>query len=79
MTTISDLSDEDLALCAKDWRHRALRGDKSARGVAHDLEAELRLRGNPSFVHQQAAPDELDTRPARLRSDRPWWRRLWER
>ena len=75
MTTISELSDDELALHAKDWRHRALRGEKSARGVAHALETELRRRVGPPLVRTE--PDELDLRPARLRGHRPWWR-FWE-
>ncbi len=75
MTTINELSDDELALYAKDWRQRALRGDKAARGVAHALETEFRRRGGSSLI--RVAVDDLDTRPTRLRGHRPWWR-FWE-
>ena len=29
---------------ARDWRQRALRGEKDARGLAHELECEVRRR-----------------------------------
>ena len=33
---------------AREWRLRALRGEKAARGMAHELEREVRRRfGNP--------------------------------
>lgn len=72
MTAISDLSDDELALYAQEWRQRALRGEKTARGVAHALETELRRRGAGAFA--QTSPVNLDTRPAPLRNHRPWWK-----
>lgn len=72
MTVIGDLSDDDLTLHAQEWRQRALRGDRSARGVAHALETELRRRGVRSFA--QTSPVNLDTRPVTLRNLRPWWK-----
>jgi hypothetical protein len=72
MTAIRDLSDEDLTLHAQEWRQRALRGDKSARGVAHALETELRRRG--VGIGAQTTPADLDTRPITLRNPRPWWK-----
>lgn len=41
---LHDLPDEDLVANAKEWRQRALRGDKDAHGLAHELERELRRR-----------------------------------
>ena len=71
MTEITELNDDDLTRYAQEWRQRALRGDKEARGVAHALETELRRRGQTT----SPAPFELDTRPAPLRRPaKPWWR-----
>lgn len=68
---ISELSDDDLALHAQEWRQRALRGEKTARGVAHTLETELRLRSGVTL----ASAETLDTRPTALRQQtRPWWK-----
>lgn len=45
---IQELQDEDLMAQAREWRLRALRGEKEARGMAHELEREVRRRfGNP--------------------------------
>jgi len=44
MTPVMNLQvipDEDLLARSKEWRLRALRGDKDARGIAHELECEL--------------------------------------
>jgi len=64
-----------LAAQAAEWRRRALRGDRHARGIAHALEVKVRrLRG--------AAPPanlDLDTRPlAPWEPARLWWR-PWRR
>ena len=72
MTAIGDLSDDDLTRHAQEWRQRALRGDRSARGVAHALETELRRRGASSFA--QTSPASLDTRPVPMRNVRPRWK-----
>jgi len=72
MTAIRDLSDEDLTLHAQEWRQRALRGDKSARGGAPAVETELRRRG--VGMNAQTTPADLDTRPVTLRTPRPWWK-----
>lgn len=42
-----DLQDEALMALAREWRQRALRGEKDARGVAHELERAVRLRFGP--------------------------------
>ena len=72
MAAIGDLNDDDLMLQAQQWRQRALRGDRSARGVAHALETELRRRGARNVAH--TAPANLDTRPVQMRNLRPWWK-----
>lgn len=45
---IQELQDDELIAQAQEWRLRALRGEKEARGMAHELEREVRRRfGNP--------------------------------
>lgn len=39
-----ELQDDDLLAHAREWRQRALRGEKDARGFAHELECEVRRR-----------------------------------
>jgi len=39
-----DLQDEELMALAREWRQRALRGEKDARGLAHELERAVRQR-----------------------------------
>ena len=41
---IRALQDDELMAQARDWRQRALRGEKDARGLAHELECEVRRR-----------------------------------
>jgi hypothetical protein len=41
---IRALQDDELMAQARDWRQRALRGEKNARGFAHELECEVRRR-----------------------------------
>ena len=41
---IRELQDDDLLAHAREWRQRALRGEKDARGFAHELECEVRRR-----------------------------------
>jgi hypothetical protein len=67
------LNDEELAATAYVWRRRALHGDRSAGGIANELEKQLRRR-----TGKVTMPDELDTRPlpGRLQAKRRWWR-LW--
>ena len=43
-----DLQDEELVTLAHKWRQRALRGDKNARGIAHELESAVRHRFGPA-------------------------------
>lgn len=55
MTPVMNLQvipDEDLLARSKEWRLRALRGDKDARGIAHELECELRRRFPVNYAPQ---------------------------
>lgn len=76
MLEMTALSDEVLVAMAHEWRVRALRGEKVARGPAHELEAEVRRRRGRSPV--ESTLDDLDTRPlaAREGAARSSWR-LW--
>jgi hypothetical protein len=64
---LASLDEEELAAYAAEWRARASRGDKSAYGVAHALEVELRRRARTSLMQQLA-----EEAPA---PRRPWWKR----
>jgi hypothetical protein len=73
MTELTDLDEASLAAHAAEWRRRALRGEKQARGIAHALETEMRRRTGDSIIPTQGA--DLDTRPLALRQvKRPWWK-----
>ena len=41
---IRELQDDELVAQARGWRQWALRGEKDARGVAHELERQVRRR-----------------------------------
>jgi hypothetical protein len=41
---IQVLPDDELLAQATEWRQRSLRGEKDARGLAHELEREARRR-----------------------------------
>ncbi|RZL86153.1 MAG: hypothetical protein EOP82_30650 [Variovorax sp.] len=62
---LASLDDAELEDLAAQWRARAGRGDKSAFGVAHALEVELRHRIHTS--HLQQLPSEPAAKPRR------WW------
>lgn len=52
---IQELQDDELMAQAQEWRLRALRGEKEARGMAHELEREVRRRfGNPKAETQHS-------------------------
>lgn len=52
---IQELQDEELMAQAREWRLRALRGEKEARSMAHELEREVRRRfGNPQAETQHS-------------------------
>jgi len=65
-TGLGELTDEELAALASQWRSRALRGERDANGWAHDLEREVRRRSRA-----------LSTLGAELRNPRQpkgaWW------
>lgn len=70
-----DLQDHELMAQAKEWRARALRGDKKARSVAHSLEREVRHRFSTPEV--DTVYDALDLRSLEQRqkeSMRPVWK-----
>jgi hypothetical protein len=75
MVELDDSDQHALAAQAAEWRRRALRGDRTARGIAHSLEVKVRKLGG-------AAPPlspELDTRPlAPWLPSRQWWK-PWRR
>ena len=73
MTTKQELPDEALSAMAIGWRKKALEGDLRARGIAHELETELRRRAGAPFTHY----DTLDMRPLERRAARPRWWRFW--
>lgn len=80
MTTKEMLSDEELGALASQWRRKALQGELDARGIAHELEAELRRRaGAPVTDYDTLDLRPLDPRPLDLRAatQRRWWR-LWQ-
>lgn len=70
-----ELPDEALHKMAMEWRRKALEGDLHARGIAHELEAELRRRGGAPFTNY----DALDLRPLAARTARRRWWAFWRR
>ncbi|WP_440532366.1 hypothetical protein [Variovorax sp. YR566] len=71
MTTQQELPDEVLSTMATEWRRKALAGDLHARGIAHELETELRRRAGAPITNY----DTLDLRPLETRTlrRRRWW------
>lgn len=70
MMELEALPDEELGVRALEWRRRALQGDLNARGIAHELETELRRRAGAPFTDY----DTLDLRSQEARSaPRRWW------
>lgn len=53
---LRELDDNDLFAHARDWRLRALRGEKDARGFAHELECEVRRRCSKNKEPQGLVP-----------------------
>lgn len=71
MIETETLPDEELGARAVEWRRRALQGDLRARGIAHQLEAELRRRAGAPHPDY----DTLDLRPlAHRQARRHWWK-----
>lgn len=56
---IRALQDDELMAQARDWRQRALRGEKDARGLAHELECEVRRRFPRSEAPHALPPIQL--------------------
>lgn len=80
MNTKEMLSDEELAAQASLWRTRALQGQFEARGIAHELEREMRRRaGAPMTNYDTLDLRPLDEHPIDLRAStqRRWWR-FWK-
>lgn len=73
---IHKLNDDELATSARDWRLRALRGEKDARGMAHELEREVRrraaLRIDDDIAPTQQAPSLEMTEQAPRRAWKFW-------
>ena len=53
MMDVQELQDDELIAQAQEWRRRALRGEKAARGIAHELEREVRRRFGTHGTHGQ--------------------------
>lgn len=68
---LSDLSNEEIHAQAAHWRQEALRGNKSARGPAHEYEVELRRRGGGALPELPAL--HVPVPLAVLSSPRRWW------
>jgi len=50
---MQELRDDELTAQAREWRLRELRGEREARGMAHELEREVRRRlGKPEHDGQ---------------------------
>lgn len=75
MTTTQELPDEVLSTMAIEWRRKALEGELHARGIAHELETELRRRAGAPFTNY----DTLDMRPLESRTARRRWWGFWQR
>ena len=66
-THLTELDDDRLSELGREWRARALRGERAAFGVAQTFEAEQRRRVRETGLQQLSEPAEL---PAR----KPWWK-----
>lgn len=56
---LSQLNDEELIAKAREWRLLALRGEQHARGIAHELECEVRRRSRTQASGEHAAKPDL--------------------
>jgi len=71
---IRELHDDDLLAQARAWRQRALRGEKDARGFAHELECEARRRFPRNEMPYTLAPiHRLGAMPATTQQRRKFW------
>jgi len=73
MIETDKLPDHELGQQAADWRRRALSGDLQGRGIAHQLEAELRRRSGAVFTSY----DTLDLRSLESKQKRWTWWPFW--
>lgn len=73
MITKEELPDEALSAIAIGGRRKALEGDLHVRGIAHELQTELRRRAGVPFINY----DTLDMRPLEMTAARPQWWRFW--
>ncbi|WP_114471926.1 hypothetical protein [Pseudorhodoferax soli] len=76
MSDLQNIATAELEQLAREWRERALRGLREARGYAHEYEAEMRRRkGRTAGL---ATASGLDLRPIEERersaAARAWWR-----
>lgn len=71
---LRELHDDDLLAHAREWRHPALRGEKDARGFAHELECAVRRRFPRNEAPRGLPPMHLlgTTPQARRRRWKPW-------
>ncbi len=71
---IRALQDDELMALAREWRLRALRGEKDARGFAHELECEVRRRRPSNNTPQALPPINLlgAVLPTSQRRWKPW-------
>ncbi len=73
----TELPEDELKALAREWRARALRGEMEARGIAHELEREVRRRF-PTFSARDSK-HTLDMRPFDCRQQETrshlkfWW------
>ena len=71
---IRDLQDDELRTQAREWRQRALRGEKDARGLAHELECEVRRRfPRTDAPHALAPVHRLGAMPETTQRRRKLW------
>lgn len=74
MTAKQEWTDEALSAMAIEWRRKALAGELHARGIAYELETELRRRAGAPFTNYGT----LDMRPLEMRAARSRWWRFWQ-
>lgn len=71
---INELLDDELLARAREWRLRALRGEKDARGMAHELERELRQRTKLQAGSAGTLTQDGAALPTGQATSRPAWR-----
>lgn len=71
---IRELPDDELMARAREWRLRALRGEKDARGIAHELEREVRQRTKLQSGNDDEPILEAQSASTTQEAPRPAWR-----